>query len=85
MHGGEKHEGSSSEIEEEASMKAARTFRYGHVDVVGALARMAKLTDSRWRTVESATGLGTLPELLEQLLEMRRVENTLGKKWCAVV
>ena len=60
-----------------------RTFRYGHIDVVGALKRMAKFTDSRWRTAESATVSGTLHELVEQLLEMRLVENTLGKKLCA--
>ena len=58
-----------------------RTFRYGHVDVVGALARMARLTDSRWRTEESATGLGTLPELVEQLLEMRLVESGVHVEW----
>ena len=64
-----------------------RAFWYGHVDIVGALKRMTRLPDSRWRSVESATGFGTLSELVKQLLEMRRVENTLGKKkWtrCAV-
>ena len=60
-----------------------RNFRYGHTDVVGALTRIAKLPHSRWRVVESATGCGTLSQLVEQLLEMRCVENTLGKKWCA--
>ena len=61
-----------------------RSFKHENVDVVMALKHMAKLPDSRWRTVESATGFGTLPKLVEKLLEMRRVENTLGKKWYAV-
>ena len=60
-----------------------RNFRYWHTDVVGALTKIAKLPRSRWRVVESATGCGTLSQLVEQLLEKRLVENTLGKKWCA--
>ena len=60
-----------------------RNFRYGHTDVVGALTKIAKLPHSRWRVVESATGCGTLSQLVEQLLEKRLVENTLGKKWRA--
>jgi len=60
-----------------------RNFRHGHDDVVGALTKMAKLAHSRWRVVESATGCGTLQTLVEQLLDMRRVEITLGKKWYA--
>ena len=60
-----------------------RNFRYGHTDVVHALTKIAKLPHSRWRVVESATGCGALSQLVVQLLEMRCVENTLGKKWCA--
>ena len=60
-----------------------RNFRYGHTDVVGALTRIAGIPHSRWRVVESAIGCRTLPQLVDQLLEMRCVENTLGKKWCA--
>ena len=60
-------------------------FEYGHADVVKALQRMRKLPDSRWRAEKSATGFGTLHDLVGKLLDMRRVENTLGKKWwCAV-
>jgi len=64
-----------------------REFSFEHADIILALKRMTKLTDSRWRSIESATGLKTLSELVKQLLEIRRVENTLGKKkWtrCAV-
>ena len=60
-----------------------RNFKYGHTDVVGALTRIARIPHSRWRVVESATGCGTLSQLVEQLLEKRCVENTLGMKWCA--
>ena len=61
-----------------------RNFKYGHGDVVGALTRIANLPHSRWRVVETANGCGTLSQLVEQLLEKRCVENTLGTKWSAL-
>ena len=58
----------------------ARDFQIRYPDVVGALNRAAKVQNSRWRSIETATGFKSLSDLVARLLEIRRVVNVMGTK-----
>ena len=57
-----------------------RAFKNSYPGVVGALNRAAKVQNSRWRSIQTATGFKSLSDLVARLLEIRRVVNVMGTK-----